>query len=308
MRLSDFGIKHHLRTLILLALIGISASIQARDSKDGATADPRGSSDISQSVVDPTVTTPFDAAKVVAEADTAYAHADYDKAAALYEQVVEREGVSGAILYNLGNAYYKSGNEGEARLCLERAKRLDPSNKLISQNIQYLASRIEDANKAEMKGKKGSVAPDPTGFFGRIHNRIAVDTSSDAWAEMAAMAFVLLVLAIALYLFSHNVRMKKIGFFSAIIFLFFSVVFVVFAEMAASSFEARDEAVLMQFKLTLSSEPQQGAPAVGFPLHRGTKFHILDSELNPDGEIGWYKVQLNSNNVGWLPADAIEII
>lgn len=245
---------------------------------------------------------------MVAEADTAYVHGDYDRAVKLYNAVIEQTGVSASLLYNLGNAYYKSGNEGEARLCLERAKRLDPSNKDISQNITYLSTRIEDANKAEMKGKKGSVAPDEPGFFGRVNRKISVDTSSNAWAQMALMSFILLVLALALYFFATQVRLKKIGFFSGLIFIFFTVIFIVFAEMAASHFESRNEAVLTQFKLTLSAEPETDAPAVGFPLHRGTKFHILDSELNPDGEVGWYKVELNHNNVGWVPADAIAII
>lgn len=251
---------------------------------------------------------PADVQKMVAEADTAYAKGDYEKTISLYTGIIEQTGPSASLLYNLGNAYQKSGNEGEARLCMERAKRYDPSNKDIDQNIDYIAMRVSDANQAELKGKKGDVMPDDPGFFDRANRSISVDTSSNAWAEMAATAFVLLILALALYFFSSNVRFKKIGFFSAIIFLFFSVVFVAFSEMAASHFRSRDEAVLMQFKLTLSSEPLADAPEVGFPLHRGTKFRILDSELGADGEVEWYKVELNHSNIGWVPAGAIEII
>lgn len=247
-------------------------------------------------------------AAMIAEADTAYAHGDYERTITLYSEVIEHNGASASLLYNLGNAYYRSGNEGDARLCLERAKRLDPSNPHISQNIAYLNTRITDANKAELKGKKGDVAPDEEGFFDKVNRKISIDTASNAWARMAATSFLLLILALALYLFGRSVRLRKTGFFSALIFLFFSVVFVIFAEMAAAHFESKDEAVLTQFKTTLSAEPEADAPRVGFPLHRGTKFRILDTELNAEGEIGWYKVQLNHNNVGWLPADAIEII
>lgn len=247
-------------------------------------------------------------AAMIAEADTAYAHGDYERTITLYRDVIEQNGASASLLYNLGNAYYRSGNEGDARLCLERAKRLDPSNRHISQNIAYLNTRITDANKAELKGKKGDVAPDEEGFFDKVNRKISIDTASNAWARMAATSFVLLILALALYLFGRSVRLRKTGFFSALIFLFFSVIFVIFAEMAAAHFESKDEAVLTQFKTTLSAEPEPDAPSVGFPLHRGTKFRILDTELNAEGEIGWYKVQLNHNNVGWLPADAIEII
>ena len=35
---------------------------------------------------------------------------------------------------------------------------------------------------------------------------------------------------------------------------------------------------------------------------------ILDTELNADGEVAWYKVELNHNNIGWVAADAVEVI
>ncbi len=248
------------------------------------------------------------AAKMVAEADSAYSKGEFERAANIYGQVLESVGPSASLLYNLGNACYRMGNEGEARLYLERAKRLDPSDEYINQNIAYLSTRITDVNKAELKGKKGDVAPDAEGFFGKVDRNISIDTSSDSWARLAVMAFILLVLTLAAYLFSRNVYVRKFGFFSALAFLFFAVIFVVFSEMAASHFESKDEAVLIQFKTTLSAEPTAESTAVGFPLHRGTKFRILDTELNADGEAAWYKVELNHNNIGWVAADAVEVI
>ncbi len=143
--------------------------------------------------------------------------------------------------------------------------------------------------------------PDESGFFGKIHQYVAVDYSSTTWAEMAATSFILFILASALYFFSNNVKIKKIGFFSGLILLSFSVIFVVFAEMGASQFEKKNEVILTAFKATLLSEPSDKGELLGYPLHRGTKFEILDKELNAVGKIGWYKVRLNSSNVGWLP-------
>lgn len=248
------------------------------------------------------------AMKLVAEADTAYINEDYDKAIEYYNEVIRMTGPSASLLYNIGNSYYKTGNEGEARLCLERAKRLDPSNRNIDENIAYIAGRVDDANRAELKGKKGDVGPDEPGFFGRTNRKISVDTSSNSWAEMGATAFILLISALALYFFSTNVRYKKIGFFSAIIFVLFTVIFIIFAEMAANHFENKDEVVLMQFKQTLYAEPSAEAQTVGFPLHRGTKLRILDTELSVDGKPGWYKVELNSSNIGWIPVEDVSVI
>lgn len=247
-------------------------------------------------------------ASLVAEADSAYASGKYDKAIELYNQAISQQGATAPALFNLACAYYKSGNEGEARLCLERAKRIDPSNSQINQNIQYIENRVEDANKAELKGKKGDVAPDNIGFFGRVKRKIAVDTSSNSWASFAVMSFILLILAIAGYLFSPEVKFKKIGFFSGLIFLGFTIIFLIFSEMSASRFEAKDEAVVTSFKVSLLKDPHNENDLSGSTLCRGTKVQILESQLNADGKIGWYKVRLNSSNIGWVEASEITII
>ncbi len=251
---------------------------------------------------------------LIAEADSAYSHGEYEKAAELYEQRIKESGATASVLFNLGCAYYKSGNEGAARLCLERAKRLDPSNSRINQNLNYIKNRVEDANKAELKGKKGDVSPDNKGFFQRVNNKIAVDSSSNTWASFAVMAFILLLLAVAGYVFSRNVQLKKIGFFSGIIFFCFTVIFIIFSEMAASHFESKDEAIVTAFKTALSAEPfveqSEGAQknAEGITLCRGSKVDILESRLDADGKIGWYKVRFNNSNIGWVPASSITII
>lgn len=245
---------------------------------------------------------------LIAEADSAYSKADYSTAIELYQKEIAMTGVSASKLFNLGCAYYKSGNEGEARLCLERAKRLDPSNSKINQDIQYIENRVQDANKAELKGKKRDIAPDNIGFFGRINRKIAVDSSSDTWASFAVMAFILLVISIAGWLFSPNVKFKKIGFFSGIIFLGFTAIFIIFSEMAASHFMNKDEAVVTSFKVTLMDDPHDANSDKGITICRGSKVRILESQLNSDGKIGWYKVELNNSNAGWVDSDAVTII
>lgn len=245
---------------------------------------------------------------LVAEGDSAYAKRDYEKAVNCYSQVIKESGSSAPLLFNLGCAYYKMGNEGEARLALERAKKLDPSNSQINQNIRYIAARVQDANKAELKGKKGDIAPEEVGFFGRLHNKIAADTSSNAWAGFAAMSFILTLCFVAFYLFVNNVKIRKTGFFCSIIFFVFSIIFIILSEMAASHFLSKDEAIITAFKTELIADPGDSTKTVGSPLTRGTKLQILESRLNADGEIGWYKVKLNSTNIGWIDASAISII
>ncbi|MDE5552760.1 MAG: tetratricopeptide repeat protein [Muribaculaceae bacterium] len=241
-------------------------------------------------------------------ADSAYNRGEYDKAVELYKSAEVSEGTSAAMLYNLGNAYYKSGDEGHAMVSYMRAKRLDPRNSRINDNIKFLSSRVEDVNKAELKGKKGNVSPDPLSFFQRAGNTITRDTSSDYWAVFGALSFVILLGALAVYIFSPAVTLKKLGFFSAIIMFVFTVIFTIFALTAAHAFEKHDEVVLTAFKTTLKEEPDENAQAVGSPLHRGTLFTILEDERDHSGEPAWFKVKLNSDNIGWISASDVEII
>lgn len=254
--------------------------------------------------------TPLKAAVVptLEQADSAYTAGDYDKAATLYSEIEKSRGVTAPMLFNMGNAYYKSGDEGMAMLCYRRAYRLNPDLSRLEDNIRFLESKIEDVNKAELKGKKGSVTPDPEGFFSRLGDSIAADNTSNYWGVMGAMAFVLFLGAVAAYLFSPGITLKKIGFFSAIVMFLFSVVLMSFSFVAARHFEKRNEAVITEFKYNLLEQPEQNSPKAGFPLHRGTTLEILESEQGPNGEPEWYKVKLNSRNIGWISATAVAVV
>ena len=61
----------------------------------------------------------------IKEAEEAYQKEDYGKAIELYEKLIQTEGESAAIYYNLGNAYYKENKIAPAILNYERALLLD---------------------------------------------------------------------------------------------------------------------------------------------------------------------------------------
>ncbi|MBL4587510.1 MAG: tetratricopeptide repeat protein, partial [Flavobacteriales bacterium] len=70
------------------------------------------------------------------EADQAYISEDYSKATELYEQILSQEYVSAEVHYNLGNAYFKTGNIAPAILHFERAKKLAPNDEDIIFNLK----------------------------------------------------------------------------------------------------------------------------------------------------------------------------
>lgn len=247
-------------------------------------------------------------AKGLAEADNLYNSGKYQEAIEIYVAAMEMEGVSAPALFNLGNACVKANELGKAALCYERAHRLDPSNRQIRENLAYVEAKVQDANRSELRGKNMNVSPDAPSFFLAVYNNVATNTSADYWSTLAAIAFVLTLCAVALYIFSHNVVFRKTGFFGAIFCLLFTIVFLIFSFQAAAHFNSRDEGIITAYKVELREEPGDKAKASTTPLCRGTKLQVLDDEVNSSGKVGWYKVRLNSDFIGWIPASDFEII
>lgn len=242
------------------------------------------------------------------EASQLYAKDDFEKAAQIYEQMAKNEGESASLYFNLGNCYAQLGNLGNAVLYYSRAMRLDPTNKTIRNNLNYYLSKVEDSNRAELRGKKISVVADPETFFTTAHRMIAVDVSSNFWAVLAACSFIAFIALVAIYLFCSNIIVRKTGFFGGIIMLCCAITFLVFSFMSAKAFESHDKAVLMAYKTELLIEPSSDAKPAANQLCQGTVFDILAEESDVEGNPTWYKVRLNANIEGWIKANAIEII
>lgn len=248
-------------------------------------------------------------AENLAAADSAYNGKDYLRAIELYTAAAESEGTSAGLLYNLGNAYFQMGDYGNAMLNWLRARRLAPGDSKINANIKYLQSRVEDANKAEQRGKRMKVTPDEESFFQSINASISQNTSSNAWAVWGAACFVLFVAAVAIYIFSRNVILRKVGFFGGMALLFLSVIFVIFSFMASKAQTATDTGVVVGYKVTLLTEPGKEADAnKGGVLTKGSKVQILSEEVDAEGKVTWYKVRLNSDYIGWVSATDLEIV
>lgn len=217
-----------------------------------------------------------------------------EKAIEIYDSIAAQQGVSAELYANLGNAWYEEGNTGMAVLNLLRSHRLNPSDRQVNANLSFLRSRVVDANKMEIKDKKGNLDPDETTFSQSVKSFIAVDHTSNMWATWAAILFVIAVGSIALYFFTPSVGVRKVGFFTALIALASCVIFVIFAFMAASVVRSTDEAVVVVPKAELHSQPMAESEASATPLHSGSEVVIL--QRNSDG---WVKVFYNSHTEGW---------
>lgn len=246
---------------------------------------------------------------IIAQADSAYNRGDYKAAIAFYEKIAEEQGTSAALLYNLGNAYLQSEDYGQAMVCYERAHKLDPSNKEINTNLNYLSEKIEDANKAEQRGKKLKVTEDDPNFFRGVQKSISENTLSNTWAIWGIVCFLIFSGCAVMYLFSNAVLVRKAGFFGGFIFLGISMICVIFAYMGAAFGEEQDYGIITGYKVTLQTEPVKTSNDKGGEvLTRGTKIRIISEETDAEGKVIWYKVRLNSDYNGWIAAENLSVI
>lgn len=242
------------------------------------------------------------------EAAQAYNSGDYAKAIELYKKIEKKEGTSSALCFNMGQAYTRANNLGQAMLMYQRAIKLNPSNAEARSNIKYVESKVQDANRTELKNKKLSVIEDEPSFFGSVRNYITKRHLSNTWAIWAASCFILMIGCFALYIFSSQVLVRKIGFFGGGAMILLCASFITFAFMAANSVNKKERGVITEYKVELKSEPSTSSKSVAAPLTQGTMMNIINNQKDENDNVLWYKVRLNSDYVGWVSAENFQAI
>lgn len=69
--------------------------------------------------------------------DQAKSPDDYLRVAGLYQEIRNAGVVSGALLYNQGNAFMRAGQRGRAIACYRQAKRYRPRDPYLDANLRY---------------------------------------------------------------------------------------------------------------------------------------------------------------------------
>ena len=130
-----------------------------------------------------------------------YGSGDYSGAAAIYRQLWEEGYRSGDLLYNTGNAFFKSGDNASAILFYERAKLLAPADEDIDYNLQIARSRITDRFETV-----------PELFFVRWFDFLSLLASTNTWAVAAFVMFLAALLLALVFLTKARARGRLLSF------------------------------------------------------------------------------------------------
>jgi len=225
-----------------------------------------------------------------ANANTAYLKKDYAKAIELYQSIIADNQQAPQLYFNLGNAYFQTGDFAHAILNYERARKLSPDDEDILINLKSANQKIED---------KIEVAPQL--FLVTLHKKIIALMNEKSWSLLCIFCLILGAIFIGLFISTQNYLLKKAGFYLGGDFL---VLFIATFFVAKSSYNAsrsHDEGIVTVASVTVLSSPSDASTKL-FILHKGNKVVIRDEHE------GWMEIKIANGNVGWIKNIQIEKI
>jgi hypothetical protein len=230
----------------------------------------------------------------IGEAVKAYQSEDYPKAIELFEKEAEaqkKKGLESADLYyNLGNSYFRENELAKAILNYERAILLEPGDADIRHNLAFARTRIED-----------KIVGVDTFFLQSWFDSIQNLQSSNDWARMSIVLFLLFVAALSVFFFTRRITLKKVAFYSGLV-LFIVLIFTnIFAVRLKNRILERHTAIITAGAVPVKNSPDVNSREL-FILHSGTKVTVNKT----DG--AWLEIEIDNGNVGWLTRDKLEVI
>ena len=231
----------------------------------------------------------------VAQGNKAYEGKRYKEAVEHYQRAT-RDGVSSQLYYNMGNAYYRLNDRANAVLSYERALKLDPGNSDARFNLEFLRE------KSQLVDDNG------TNYFSNLIGEWVAHASSNTWATIGLIAFILLLAGIVCYRIADSVMLQKVGFFGAIAMAVITIIAMSCAIYMYNRCTSNDYAVIMVDKSAVSKTPRSTDKDVAFSLTNGVKVEITDSIAEKGTKGKWYKIETADSRTGWMKKDNFERI
>ena len=228
------------------------------------------------------------------EAEAAYINNNFAESIRLYEaQVSEHRSInqeSAQIYYNLGNAYFRDNQIAKAIVNYERALLLEPGDSDIRHNLRFAKTRIED-----------KIDSADNLFINKWIRSIQNLYSGNTWAIMGIVLFILLIVAIGLYMISAQIILRKVSFYSGIVLLSLVIITNVFAFNQKTKITNRSTAIIMSASVSIYTSPDAHSQEL-FRLHEGAKVKIKREEGR------WIEIVIANGSVGWLQKMYVETI
>lgn len=221
--------------------------------------------------------------RIADKAETYYQKADYSRAIACYQQLLEQSSSPSAALYNnLGNAYYRNGDLALSILAYERALRLAPQEPYIEHNLRIAQSQNEDPLEYT------------TPYLQEVWRQICYHWQASTWLAIMVLLFVLLLVALLLLFLIPKRKVRQIAFYSSIPLLLSWGLTLIILSSLKNDYRDPTYAIVLEGQVAAKSAPN-GVATTLLLLHEGTKVKLQPASymgtkaaiLLPDGRLAW---------------------
>jgi tetratricopeptide (TPR) repeat protein len=224
------------------------------------------------------------------QANEHYIQADYDRAAELYQSLVDSGYHNAELYYNLGNAYFQLGKIPYAILSYERAYRQKPNDEDILFNLEFARTYTVDR-----------IEPLPVFFLTKWYRGVRNLFTSNGWARIGIIFFGLLLSLALIFWFARRAWVKRISFAFGILVLLITTMAMIFSAQQKRNENLHNFAIIFQQVVSVKSSPNETGKDL-FILHSGTKVEITKA-------LGqWVEIRIADGNKGWLPSESLELI
>src|SRR5271154_2950592 len=211
-----------------------------------------------------------------------YAEGKFADASNAYEKILASGAASPNLLFNYGNAEFKSGNLGKAITAFRRAELLAPRDSEIRANLAFVRNQVQGATVRESFWQN---------WLGNL--------SLNEWTIFAAIAFWLTFILLAAKQIRPALaaKLKSATWIFAALTIFSGTILGV---QAANHF-SKQTAVVISAQATARSGPFDDAQNA-FTTRDGAELFVLDRRDD------WVQVADGSGKSGWLPAKQVEVL
>lgn len=205
------------------------------------------------------------------------------QAAATYQEILDAGIVSGAVLYNQGNAFMRAGERGRAIACYRQAKRHRPRDPYLDANLRYALSE-QEAGRSKPIFAYVLFWSEWISYHGKFQLSLGC----------ALVTFCLSVAG----LYVRPRLMKRI----ATIALCITIAAVISAAYDWYRFSHIKHGVVIADEVVArKGDSETYQPAFTQPLAEGTEFQVLDQRN------GWTQLRLEGTQDGWVPSKEVMV-
>lgn len=222
----------------------------------------------------------FSQSTLLESGNEAYENKAYDKAIQNYLEAIGNDLKSSELYYNLGNAYFKTNEIGEAIWAYQNALKIDPTNEDVMYNLDFANNLTADKLVIETKG------------IGSWLTKNVFQFSPNFWYYISLISAVAMVISLFLFFTPSSNLTNNLSLLSGTLFGLFLILSFTFATMHKMRLTNTTKAVIINANSKILTSPLEDA-TISFELHEGAQLTLKSTQDD------WYEVSLN-NNTGWI--------